>query len=234
MGLLHRFLAYISGHRVAVLRPDARDLLDSAPDGVVIVDSSGKIVIVNSQTEVLFGYRREELIGQSVELLVPARFHRIHLQHRASFSAEPRIRPMGRDLELFGRRKDGTEFPVEISLSPLQTEAGQFVTSTVRDVTDRKRYEEQIRRLNAELAEALRRAERLGTSGELATAIVHDLDAPLEEVGELLLQLRARAQPDDADAQALIAKAQDELLRMSQITGRAKTLLEQHDAWKKR
>jgi protein-histidine pros-kinase len=200
---------------------------------VVIVDSGGKIVIVNSQTEVLFGYHREELIGQPVELLVPARFHRIHVQHRASFSAEPHVRPMGRDLDLFGRRKDGTEFPVEISLSPLRTGPGRFVTGTIRDVTDRKRYEEQIRKLNAELAEALRRAERLGTSGELAMTIAHEMDPSLEELGELLLQLQGLTQAD-ARQQELIAKAQAELLRLSQITGRAKTLQEQHEAWKKR
>jgi PAS domain S-box-containing protein len=233
VGLLHRLAGKLLGRRSGALGPDAGDLLESAPDGVIIVDSSGKIVSVNSQTEVLFGYRREELIGQPVELLVPARFHRIHLQHRASFSAEPHVRPMGRDLDLFGTRKDGSEFPVEISLSPLQTKAGMFVTSTVRDVTDRKRYEEQIRRLNAELAEALRRAERLGTPGELATTMAREMDAPMEELGELLLQLRARTS-DDPALQELLTKAQNELLKISQITGRAKTLQEQHEAWKKR
>jgi len=118
-------------------------------------------------------------------------------------------------------------------LSPLQTKAGMFVTSTVRDVTDRKRYEEQIRRLNAELAEALRRAERLGTPGELATTMAREMDAPMEELGELLLQLRARTS-DDPALQELLTKAQNELLKISQITGRAKTLQEQHEAWKKR
>ena len=115
-----------------------RSLLETAPDEMVIVDEGGSIVLVNSQTERLFGYAREELIGEVVELLVPERFAPGHPDHRKTFASDPHARPMGGDLDLYARRKDGSGFPVEISLSPLQTEDGRLVSSAIRDVTERK------------------------------------------------------------------------------------------------
>ncbi|MFJ8109513.1 PAS domain S-box protein [Streptomyces sp. NPDC096132] len=126
-----------------------RGLLEAAPDAMVIVDDTGAIKLVNAQTEALFGYGREELLGHPVELLIPNRFREQHTGHRGGYTANRQVRPMGAGLELHGLRKDGTEFPVEISLSPMETADGLLVSAAVRDVSDRKAAEARINELAA-------------------------------------------------------------------------------------
>jgi len=126
-------------------------ILEAVPDATMVVNHEGIVLQVNSQVEDLFGYTRDELIGKSVEILVPDRQRPQHQRHRKLFTEHPRVRRMAAGLDLYGRRRDGSEFPVEISLSPVPTSNGLLVLSAIRDISDRKRNEDELRRVNKEL-----------------------------------------------------------------------------------
>ena len=186
-----------------------RTLLESAPDAMIIIDHHGKMAIVNGQAERMFGYTREEMLGQPVEMLLPKRLREVHVSNRASFNEDPRLRPMGAGLDLVARRRDGSEFTVEISLSPVNSAGSKFVSSVIRDVTRRKRMEDEI---NAARQEA-ERANKANSA--FLAAASHDLRQPVQALS--LLNGALRRTVKDEKALQMVDSQQHSLTAMTNL-----------------
>ncbi len=227
LAILFLFAAGLVIHREMRGRKRAEkrfgEMLESAPDAIVTVNQEGRIVLVNAQAEKFFGYQREELLGEPVEMLVPEHYRSGHREQRAVYCRAPSARPMGADLELWGRRKDGSKFPVEISLSPVETEEGILVSSAIRDITERRRAKEQIRKLNEDLERRVmeRTAELQATNKELEAftySVSHDLRAPLRHIdGFARILLEGSGAQLDPEAQHNLRRIHEAVGRMAQL-----------------
>ena len=200
------------------IQSNFRALLDAAPDAMLVGDEHGSIVFANLKTEHLFGYSGSELLGQKVEVLVPPCISANHPGHRAGHLTEHQcVHPMSADPFPYGCRKDGSEFPVEISLSPIDTPDGKMVIRSIRDVSERKLAEAQIRKLNNELERALRRSDKLAITGRQVATLAHEINNPLDSLTNVLHLLGSNLTLDDSGKE-LVAIARQELGRLSNLS----------------
>jgi PAS domain S-box-containing protein len=187
-------------------------LLEFAPDAIVIVNDSGRIVLFNARAKELFGHEPQDVIGESIEVLLPARLRDVHLNHRNGYLSAPRMRPMGAGLELRGMRRNGEEFPVEISLSPIGGERSRLVMSAIRDTSERKRFEQALQEKNVELERAIRAKDHF-----LAT-MSHELRTPLNAIigftGLMLMKLPGPLTPAQERQLTLVQSSGHHLLSL--------------------
>ena len=195
------------------------ELLQAAPDAMVIVNKDGNIVLVNSQAETLFGYQQEEMLGQRVEMLMPKRYRNIHKQHRKGYFTELQVRSMGQGPDLYGQRKDDSQFPIAVSLSPLVTEKGTLVTAAIRDITERKQVEEALARQAEELTRQAAELTRSNSElSQFAYVASHDLQEPLRAIAGCVQLLQHRFQSElDSRTQELIFHTVDGVTRMQSL-----------------
>lgn len=210
--------------------PGLWGILDSAPDGVVITDTDGRIVLVNAQAEVLFDYLRDEMLGRTVEMLLPERFRPAHVGSRQGYAAHPHTRPMGAGLDLYGLRRDGSEFPVSISLSPISIGGVPHIFSDIRDISEQRTAQRRIQELNERLAR--HNAELKAINQELEAfsySVSHDLRAPLRAIdGFSQILLKENLEQLDEKGRDRLARVRraaqqmggliDDLLKLSRVT----------------
>ncbi|MBM7842844.1 ATP-binding protein [Herpetosiphon giganteus] len=203
--------------------PLFQSLLEAAPDGVVIVNAHGVIVVVNAQAEAIFGYERESMIGQPIEILIPERVRGVHVAYRSNYTQEPRTRPMGIGSDLLARRSDGSEFYTEISLSPLKTTEQLLIIAVVRDVTEQKKlakeHEHRLTQRVSAAEAALLQGARLAAVGQLSASIAHEINNPLYAARNALLLLEEDL-PDDLRESPIMQLARDQLTRIAGIIER--------------
>jgi PAS domain S-box-containing protein len=205
-------------------------LLQSAPDAMIFVNMEAKIVRINAQFGDLFGYPEEEMIGRDLDILIPARYRSRHRDNVAGYFAQARVRPMGTGLTIYGLKKNGSEFPVDISLSPLETDGELFVVAAVRDITERKKAEEERQRLREQLAQA----EKISACGRIAADVADEIRNPLTSVGGFARRLQKIADSEkEREYAAYIASEVgriEGLLRGILAFSRSRSpLLEDHD-----
>ena len=186
-----------------------RNLLESAPDAMIIVDADARIALVNRQALQMFGYGRGEMLGMAIESLLPESVRDLHVAHRRAYAADPRLRPMGLGLDLVGLRKDGSEFPVEISLSPVDTGSGRFISSVIRDVTVRRQMETDIKAAQ----KAAERANKANSA--FLAAASHDLRQPVQALS--LLNGALRRTVKDERALQMIENQDASLIAMTNL-----------------
>ena len=203
-------------------------LLESAPDALILVGRSGEMLLVNRQTEAIFGYPREALIGHPVEMLVPDKLRPSHVAHRDAYFERPRIRPMYSTPGLYGRHHDGHDFPVEISLSPVEGPQGPVVACAIRDITERVRAEQLLKQRHDELAHVT----RLATMGEMATGLAHELNQPLYSISNYArgcLRRLDSSSLEPARLQEVLAEIAAESERAAKIIRRLRRMVQKRE-----